>query len=121
MATEPIPITASWDSICCRRSRGRQSRRILDRPRSKFLSRAFQFDHGAKAFSATDASFAATVVAWEAVGVATRFGAFGWTGSGRMNAIGRHLAVGLDVDVGTEVVGLRRDGPRWRAVLQDGL
>ena len=90
-----------------------------------------QFDHGAQYFTARDADFAAAVRDWEARGLVARWagriavvdsGAVTappapapprWVGTRGMSAVGRALAAGLDVRLGSQISGLRATGAGW--------
>ncbi|MCU0270559.1 MAG: FAD-dependent oxidoreductase [Acidimicrobiales bacterium] len=84
-------------------------------------------DHGAQFFTARSASFAAEVAGWLAAGVAAPWftgvlGADGivdddgetrFRGVPAMTGIARHLAVDLDVRLGTRVAAVRADADAW--------
>lgn len=92
------------------------------------------FDHGAQFLTTHTDAFAAVVAGWEGAGVARpwfrgRVGPEGiaepdghprFRGVATMNAIAKHLAVGLDVRVSTRVVALVPTDGGWRIHLEDG-
>jgi predicted NAD/FAD-dependent oxidoreductase/deoxyribodipyrimidine photolyase len=100
------------------------------------------FDHGAQYFSARDPAFARHVAAWEAEGVVARWEARGgflhrgeltptlpmlprYVAVPGMSALARHLAEGLTVRTGAQVVGLSGGPGAWavhgpEGVLEDG-
>lgn len=90
------------------------------------------FDHGAQFFTVRTDAFAAQVAAWEADGIA-RVWCHGFTpegdgypryiGTRGMNAIARHMALGLDVRCGAMAFAIRRAGAGrhgWEVVVDDG-
>jgi predicted NAD/FAD-dependent oxidoreductase len=84
-------------------------------------------DHGAQFLTTHTPDFAETVAGWERAGVVRpwfhgRIGPQGvleadghvrYRGAPTMNAIARHLAIGLDVRLGTRVTAVQPDGERW--------
>ena len=89
-------------------------------------------DHGAQFFTVRGDAFAAQVAAWEADGV-VRVWCHGFTpegdgfpryvGTRGMNAIAKHMAIGLDVRCGAMVFAIRRAGRGshgWEVVVDDG-
>jgi renalase len=92
----------------------------------------FAFDHGAQYFTARDARFQCQVDAWIDAGVVAawpgrivslaegrmraRDSTTRYVGVPSMNAIGKHLAMGLDVLNDTRVSKLRRHDSSWRLV-----
>jgi photolyase PhrII len=77
------------------------------------------FDHGAPAFRATDARLARWLEAWCDEGI-LQATPHGYRGRPGMNALARHLAAELDVQVGTTVRTLRRTTSGWEALDADG-
>lgn len=92
------------------------------------------FDHGAQFLTTHTSEFADVVARWVDDGVVTswfrgRIGPHGATdGDGHvrfrgvhsMNAIAKHLAIGLDVRTGSQVEALRGDDHGWTVALVDG-
>lgn len=100
------------------------------------------FDHGAQYFTVRDARFDAEVQSWYDARVARIWrgtlasfdsegreavddGLTRWVGAPHMEAIGHHLADGLDVTYDTRVVSLTRTDdlaqpPRWQAATRAG-
>lgn len=95
---------------------------------------AASFDHGAQFITTHSAEFAAVVAGWEAAGVVRtwftgRIGAEGivepdghtrFRGVTTMNAIAKHLAVGLDVRLSARVVALQASDAGWLVQFEDG-
>ena len=90
------------------------------------------FDHGAQFFTVRGDAFGTQVAAWEADGIA-RVWCHGFTpdgdgypryiGTRGMNAIAKHMALGLDVRSGAMAFAIRRAGPGrhgWEVVVDDG-
>ena len=111
---------------------------VLDKGRSpggrmatRRIGRA-TFDHGAQFFTVRGDEFGAQVAAWETEGVA-RVWCHGFTpdgdgypryiGTRGMNAIAKHMAVGLDVHCGALAFAIRRAvgvSHGWEVVVDDG-
>ncbi len=91
------------------------------------------FDHGAQFLTTHTAEFAARVSEWTATGVVVpwfrgRIGPDGVTdpdghvrfrGAPTMNALAKHVAVGLDVRTGSRVSAVRRAARGWTVALAD--
>lgn len=108
-----------------------KSRGVSGRMSTRRQVEGLEFDHGAQYFTARDSRFKRYVKSWEQDGLVRA-----WDGrivvldSGTiqskstsqnryvavpgMNALGKHLAHGLDVRVQTSVKHLRRDDGKWR-------
>ncbi len=91
------------------------------------------FDHGAQYFTLQHHRFEAAVQAWQAAGAAAPWtgrllaydkgescektlSAARYVGKGGMEAIGRHLAAGLNVEQGRRVARIERRSGRWYLV-----
>ncbi|KZX87497.1 deoxyribodipyrimidine photolyase [Erythrobacter sp. HI0037] len=75
------------------------------------------FDHGAQYFTARDPRFVEQVARWEREGVVARWDAAGedaWVGTPAMNAPIKAMAGRHDVQFGTRIEQLLRDGDRWQ-------
>lgn len=91
------------------------------------------FDHGAQFLTAHDPGYARTVEEWSAAGavvpwfhgqvgpsgVRDRDGHVRFRGAVSMNAVAKHLAVGLDVRRSTRVRAVSGVGERWQVHLDD--
>ena len=76
-----------------------------------------RFDHGAQYFTARDPRFVEQVARWEREGVVARWdvaGADAWVGTPAMNAPIKAMAGRHDVQFGTRIEQLLRDGNRWQ-------
>jgi hypothetical protein len=112
------------------------TKRILDADADRPEHASLAFDHGAQYFTVRDRRFAAEVEAWLKARVVQvwhgKLAAFDsegrepvedeetrWVGVPGMDAIGRHLADGLDVACGARIDALEREGTgsesRWFA------
>ena len=92
------------------------------------------FDHGAQFFTTHTETFARIVRDWVEAGVAAPWyhgqvgpsGVVGSDGHPRfrgvptMNAVAKHLVVGLDVHLSSRIITLRATESGWSAVLEDG-
>lgn len=102
---------------------------VLDKGRGvggRLASRRIEgatFDHGAQSITAQDPRFAALLEQGRRDGVVKEWcrgfagepeGSVRWRGNPAMSAVAKHLASGLGLQVETTVVGLERDGTRWR-------
>ena len=75
------------------------------------------FDHGAQYFTARDPRFVEQVARWEREGVVARWDAAGedaWVGTPAMNAPIKAMAGRHDVQFGTRIEQLLRDGDGWQ-------
>ena len=75
------------------------------------------FDHGAQSFTARDPRFVEQVARWEREGVVARWDAAGedaWVGTPAMNAPIKAMAGRHDVQFGTRIEQLLRDGDGWQ-------
>ncbi|MEC8771851.1 MAG: FAD-dependent oxidoreductase, partial [Pseudomonadota bacterium] len=75
------------------------------------------FDHGAHYFTARDPRFVEQVARWEREGVVARWDAAGedaWVGTPAMNAPIKAMAGRHDVQFGTRIEQLLRDGDGWQ-------
>jgi photolyase PhrII len=96
----------------------------------------WRFDHGAQYFTVRDHRLAPLITSWQEQDVIAEWsgvlasyddgqwqpvktGVQRWVGTPGMNAIGAHLANGLEVRLETAVSVLRREGEQWR-LLTDG-
>lgn len=80
------------------------------------------FDQGAQFFTARTPRFAAEVESWRAAGVAAPWpgGApHRFIGSPSMNAVGKHLAAGLDVRREAKVLSVARRAGAWDITLEN--
>jgi len=91
-------------------------------------------DHGAQFITTHSPEFAATVEAWAAAGVVEQWfdaqiGPFGtassdghprYRGSVSMNAVAKHLAIGLDVVTSSRVAALAVQGDQWLVTMAEG-
>lgn len=78
-----------------------------------------RFDHGAQYFTARDPRFVEQVARWEREGVVARWDAAGadaWVGTPAMNAPIKAMAGRHDVQFGTRIEQLLRDGDGWQLV-----
>ena len=76
-----------------------------------------RFDHGAQYFTARDPRFVEQVARWEREGVVARWDAAGedaWVGTPAMNAPIKAMAGRHDVQFGTRIEQLLRDGDGWQ-------
>lgn len=76
-----------------------------------------RFDHGAQYFTARDRRFVEQVARWEREGVVARWDAAGadaWVGTPAMNAPIKAMAGRHDVQFGTRIEQLLRDGDGWQ-------
>ncbi|MED5206960.1 MAG: FAD-dependent oxidoreductase, partial [Pseudomonadota bacterium] len=76
-----------------------------------------RFDQGAQYFTARDPRFVEQVARWEREGVVARWDAAGadaWVGTPAMNAPIKAMAGRHDVQFGTRIEQLLRDGDRWQ-------
>ncbi|WP_306096077.1 NAD(P)/FAD-dependent oxidoreductase [Qipengyuania flava] len=76
-----------------------------------------RFDHGAQYFTARDPRFVEQVARWEREGVVARWdagGADAWVGTPAMNAPIKAMAGRHDVQFGTRIEQLLRDGDGWQ-------
>ena len=76
-----------------------------------------RFDHGAQYFTARDPRFVEQVARWEREGVVARWDLAGedaWVGTPAMNAPIKAMAGRHDVQFGTRIEKLLRDGDRWQ-------
>lgn len=76
-----------------------------------------RFDHGAQYFTARDPRFVEQVARWEREGVVARWDAAGedaWVGAPTMNAPIKAMAGRHDVQFGTRIEQLLRDGDGWQ-------
>jgi renalase len=83
------------------------------------------FDHGAQFFTVRDARFEFWVAKWRQRGLVEPWYAFGekgthYRGNPGMNAIGKHLAEGLDVRRSCEVRGLHHAEGSWSVFGDEG-
>ncbi len=90
-------------------------------------------DHGAQFLTTHSPEFAQTVAGWARAGVVRpwfrgQIGPHGvlapdghvrYRGAPTMNAIAKHLAVGLDVRLAARVAAVQVDGARWRVRFED--
>ena len=77
----------------------------------------FRFDHGAQYFTARDPRFVEQVARWEREGVVARWDVAGedaWVGTPAMNAPIKAMAGRHDVQFGTRIEQLLRDGDGWQ-------
>jgi len=87
---------------------------------------AATFDHGAQFLTARDPRFAAELEAWrqagllEAWGDAPADGAARWRGRPAMTAVAKHLASGLDVQLGRKVVAIGQVDSGWSVAFESG-
>ncbi len=97
----------------------------------------FRFDHGAQYFTVREARFAAAVGEWQDMGVVASWrgraaeasrgvatpltaGAARYVGEPGMSAVGRHLAVGLAIELRRQVIAVMRRNGSWRLVFAGG-
>jgi predicted NAD/FAD-dependent oxidoreductase len=76
-----------------------------------------RFDHGAQYFTARDPRFVEQVARWEREGVVARWDVAGedaWVGTPAMNAPIKAMAGRHDVQFGTRIEQLLRDGDGWQ-------
>ena len=76
-----------------------------------------RFDHGAQYFTARDPRFVEQVARWEREGVVARWDVAGedaWVGPPAMNGPIKAMAGRHDVQFGTRIEQLLRDGDRWQ-------
>ena len=92
------------------------------------------FDHGAQFFTVRDLRFQSFVDEWISAGLVREWargfaqsddlphhdGHPRYCGTAGMNAIARHLAIGLDVRVNTKVESLTRQAEQWSLALESG-
>jgi len=81
------------------------------------------FDFGAQAIGASDPKFLRQLEAWRACGTADRWqagGAAAWAGTPAMNAIPKHLALGLKLACSVFVRGMVRDRGEWHLLHDAG-
>lgn len=122
-----------------RRPGGRvATRRILDGEADRPELAALAFDHGAQYFTVRDERFMREVETWHRDRIvqvwSARLAAFDsegrepvedeetrWVGIPEMDAIARHLARGLDLHCGVEVVSMEPDANGWTVVSATGL
>lgn len=79
------------------------------------------FDQGAQYFTAKTARFAELVETWHHQGVVTQWpgaSAHRWIGRPSMNALGKILAEGLEVQREAKVLSVRRDGAEWEIAIE---
>ncbi len=90
---------------------------------------AATFDHGAQFFTARAPRFAAAIAGWQKSGVAEEWcrgftgeadGHPRWRGNPGMTSVPKHLARGLRVRTGTEVVSLGRAENHWNIQTKSG-
>jgi len=91
---------------------------------------AATFDHGAQFITTREPRFAAVLERARQHGVLEEWcrgfrgdadGHPRWRGNPAMAAVAKHLALGLDLHLGTQVLGLHPAGDRWRAETTSGL
>ena len=97
----------------------------------------WRFDHGAQYFTIRDVRLAPLIESWQRRGVialwqgalavrengawaAAKSGVRRWVAQPGMSALGRHLADGLDLQLGTTVAHVQREGKQWRLVADTG-
>jgi renalase len=87
------------------------------------------FDHGAQFITARSERFLQHMQEWTAAGVASEWcrgfseeadGHPRWRGNPNMKALPRHLGDGIDLRLGTAVVGIQRNHDGWTLALEDG-
>lgn len=85
------------------------------------------FDHGAQFLTARSEWFASLVAEWQGAGIVVPWFSgessdahVRYRGAPSMNAIAKHLAVGLDVRTSTTVTSIRRSHRCWRATMESG-
>lgn len=106
---------AGRDVVVLEKSRGLGGRLATKRVE------AAVFDQGAQYFTAQTARFAELVAAWHDRGVVTQWpgaSAHRWIGRPSMNAVGRVLAEGLEVQREARVLSVRRDGAEWEIAIE---
>lgn len=80
-----------------------------------------QWDHGAPFFSATEPAFERQCLAWREAGVLARWpDDRHWVGVPRMSALGRHLALGLDLRTTHRIAQVQRTADTWTLLDTDG-
>lgn len=112
-----------------------QSVRLLDKGRGvggRMATRRIgtcTFDHGAQFITVRSECFAAAMRDWENSGIVTPWcqgfaaqadGHTRWRGQPAMNALPKHLAGGLKIELATKVVALGHDVQAWRVVTEAG-
>lgn len=121
-------LTESFDVVVVDKGRG-----VGGRLATRRIGDA-SFDHGAQFITTHSSAFAAVLTGWEAAGVVRpwftgRVGPEGiadpdghtrFRGVTTMNAIAKHLAVGLDVRLSARVVALRQSDTGWSVRLEGG-
>lgn len=97
----------------------------------------WHFDHGAQYFTRRDTRLERLYASWQQQGLiapwqaqlasyeggvwtSVRNEGERWVAVPGMNALGKHLAVGLDVALNTTVANVSREGTRWRLVADSG-
>ncbi|MEO6874175.1 MAG: NAD(P)-binding protein [Opitutaceae bacterium] len=106
---------AGRDVVVLEKSRGLGGRLATKRVE------AAVFDQGAQYFTAQTARFAELVAAWRDRGVVTQWpgaSAHRWIVRPSMNAIGRVLAEGLEVNREAKVLSVRRDRAEWEIAIE---
>lgn len=98
---------------------------------------AWRFDHGAQYFTVRDQRLLPRIQSWQHQGVIdvwrgvlavrengtwqpAKSGVRRWVGVPGMSALGAHLAQDLDVQLGTTVALIQREGRRWRLLTDTG-
>ncbi|MEO1251814.1 MAG: FAD-dependent oxidoreductase [Pseudomonadota bacterium] len=87
---------------------------------------AFEFDHGAQYFTARDPDFieftdqmrsAGVVALWQFDG---SHGKLPFVATPRMNALGKYLVKGFEIELATQIAKLRREGDGWMLTDEGG-
>ncbi len=114
-----------------------KSRGVGGRMSTRRTPENLQFDHGAQYFTARDQRFKRYVKSWIHDGLVANWGGSivvlengqiterksgtdRFVGVPGMNAVGKHLAKGLDIRLQTQVESLDRESGRWRLCSNDG-